>query len=114
MLAEDHRYWHIPCIASALATALLCGLLLFIRAAGLFADAFSPALYGGTFGGMTTVLSVSEGAPAASATMTDTLFILLSTVCGFTFFIVAKLDARSAVPIASGFGGPEQSQLRRP
>jgi hypothetical protein len=93
----------LPAIASAFVTVLLCGLVVYTTRG--VPNAFFPALYGGTFGGMTTVLSVSEGAPAASATMTDTLFILLSTVCGFTFFIVAKLDARSAVPIASGFGG---------
>jgi len=93
----------LPAIASAFATVLLCGLVICTTRA--LPNAFFPALYGGTFGGMTTVLSVSEGAPAVSATMTDTLFILLSTVCGFTFFIVAKLDTRSAVPMASGFGG---------
>jgi hypothetical protein len=43
----------VPCIASALVTALLCGQLLITRAACFFAGAFFPALYGGTFGGMT-------------------------------------------------------------
>jgi hypothetical protein len=94
----------LPTIASALATVLLCGLVICCTTRVL-PNIFFQALYGGTFGGMTTVLSLSEGAPAASATMTDALFILLSVVCGFTFFIVAKIDARSAVPIASGFGG---------
>jgi hypothetical protein len=91
----------VPCIASALATALLCGLLLITRAAGLFADAFSPALYGGTFGGMTPVVWLSDGA----LFMTGLLFISLSGLCGLVFSVVAKLDTRSAAPFGSGYGG---------
>jgi hypothetical protein len=45
-----------PGIASALATALLCGQLLVTRRTKLFPRAFFPALYGGTFGGMTSAL----------------------------------------------------------
>jgi hypothetical protein len=33
------------------------------------------------------------------------LVIVLSIVCGLAFFVVAKLDARSTGPIASGYGG---------
>ena len=44
-----------PDIASALATALLCGLLLITRTTCLFAGAFFSALYGGTFVGMTPI-----------------------------------------------------------
>ena len=95
----------VPCIASALATALLCGLLLFTRAAGLFADAFPPALYGGTFGGMTPVIWLSEGGVCHPATLIGPLFISLSSLCGLVFFLVAKLDIRSAAPFGSGYGG---------
>jgi hypothetical protein len=33
------------------------------------------------------------------------LFISLSSVCGLAFFVVAKLDIRSAAPFGSGYGG---------
>jgi hypothetical protein len=33
------------------------------------------------------------------------MFILLSIVCGLAFFVVAKLDLRSAAPCGSGYGG---------
>ena len=45
----------VPDIASALATALLCGLLLITRTTCLFAGAFFSALYGGIFVGMTPI-----------------------------------------------------------
>jgi hypothetical protein len=96
----------VPCVASALATALLCGQLLVTRtAAGLFADAFFPALYGGSFGGMTPIVWLGDGAPGHWAMLTGLLFISLSAVCGLAFFAVAKLDIRSAAPFGSGYGG---------
>ena len=94
-----------PGIASALATALLCGQLLVTRRTNLFPRAFFPALYGGTFGGMTSAFGLGDSASARSATLTCTLVIVLSIVCGLAFFVVAKLDARSTGPIASGYGG---------
>ena len=90
-----------PGIASALATALVCGQLLVTRTTNLFPSAFFPALYGGTFGGMTSAFGLSDSASGRPATMT----ILLSILCGLAFFVVAKLDARSTAPIASGYGG---------
>jgi hypothetical protein len=59
--------------------------------------AFFPALYGGTFGGMTSAFGLSDSASGRSATLTFTLVIVLSIVCGVAFFVVAKLDARSTV-----------------
>ena len=88
----------IPCIASAWATAILCGLLLLTRTASLFAGAFFPALYGGTFAGMTPIFWLSDSATGA-------LSVALSIVCGLVFFVVAKLDSRSATPIGVGCGG---------
>jgi hypothetical protein len=88
----------IPCIASAWATALLCGLLLATRTTGLFAGAFFPALYGGTFAGMTPIFWLSDSATGA-------LSVALSIVCGLVFFVVAELDSRSAAPIGTGCGG---------
>jgi hypothetical protein len=88
----------IPCIASAWATAILCGLLLVTRTTGLFAGAFFPALYGGTFAGMTPIFWLSDSATGA-------LSVALSIVCGLVFFVVAELDSRSAAPIGIGCGG---------
>jgi hypothetical protein len=95
----------VPGIASALATALLCGQLLVTRATSFFPDAFFLALYGGSFGGMTSVLRLTDSASGRSATLAGALFISLSIVCGLAFFIVAKIDTRSGAPIASGYGG---------
>jgi hypothetical protein len=95
----------VPCIASALATTVLCSQLLVTRTAGLFAGTFFPALYGGTFGGMTPLVWLGESMPNHSAIPTGLLFISLPGFCGVVFFVVAKLDIRSAVPFGSGYGG---------
>src|SRR5262249_19944736 len=47
-------------LASASTTAALCGLFLITRAARCLSGAFFPALYGGTFGGMTSVASLTN------------------------------------------------------
>jgi hypothetical protein len=101
-----------PCVASALATTLLCGQLLAARTAGLFPkafllfpEAFFPALYGGTFAGMTPVVWPDGGASSHATMHMGLLFISLSTACGLAFAIVARLDSRSAVPFGSGYGG---------
>jgi hypothetical protein len=88
----------IPCIASAWATAILCGLLLITRTASLFTGAFFPALYGGTFAGMTPIFWLSDSATGA-------LSVALSIISGLVFFVVAELDSRSAAPIGIGCGG---------
>jgi hypothetical protein len=95
----------LPCVASALATALLCGQLLATRTAGLFPEELFPALYGGTFAGMTPVIWLGGGASGHSAMAMGLLFVSLSIVCGLAFFIVARLDGRSAFPFGSGYGG---------
>jgi hypothetical protein len=95
----------VPGIASALASAILCGHFSVTRKRVIFAEAFFPALYGGTFGGMTPVLSLSDGASGHSAMLTGALFFSLSMVCGLTFFVAAGIDTRSAAPLGSGYGG---------
>lgn len=90
----------VPQIASALATSLLCGQVLIARTTGSFPSEFFPAVYGGTFGGMTPVLLLSDHAPDRWA-----LFISLSIVCGLIFGVVAKVDARSGSRLALGYGG---------
>jgi len=87
-----------PGIASAAATALLCGALLVTRTTGLFAAAFFPALYGGAFAGMTPIVWLSNSTTGA-------LSVALSIVCGLVFYVVAKLDGRSSTPIGTGCGG---------
>jgi hypothetical protein len=94
-----------PGIASALATALLCGLLLVARTTRLVAGAFFTALYGGTFGGMTPILWLSENASSHWAASTAALSILLSIACGLAFYLVVRVDIRSAAPIGAGYGG---------
>ena len=94
-----------PAIASALATALLCGLLLVTRTTSLFAEAFFPAFYGGTFAGMTPIIWLIGSASGASVASTGSLSVSLSVVCGLVFFAVARLDSRSAAPIGIGCGG---------
>ncbi len=88
----------LPCIASALATALLCGLLLLTRTTCLFAGTFFSALYGGTFAGMTPIVWLGDSGTGA-------LSVALSIVCGLVFFVVAELDSRSAAPMGIGCGG---------
>jgi hypothetical protein len=87
-----------PDIGSALVTAVICGALLITRTTGLFAAAFFPALYGGAFAGMTPIVLLSS-------TATGALSVALSIVCGLVFFVVARLDSRSAAPIGTGCGG---------
>ena len=54
---------------------------------------------------MTSAFGLGDSASARSATLTCTLVIVFCIVCGLAFFVVAKLDARSTSPIASGYGG---------
>jgi hypothetical protein len=87
-----------PDIASALATVLLCGLLLLTRTTRLFAGAFFSALYGGSFAGMTPIAWLGESAAGASQ-------VAIAIVCGVVFFVIARLERRSAAPIGIGCGG---------
>src|SRR5215472_7687437 len=92
-------------LASASTTAVLCGLFLITRTARCLSGAFFPALYGGTFGGMTSVASLTNITPGHSVAFTAGLFVALSIVCGLAFLVAARVDAWSIVPIASGYGG---------
>jgi hypothetical protein len=95
----------IPSIASASATALLCGQLLLTRSTKFIHDAFFPALYGGTFAGMTSILWLVGGHPGGSLVAVTGPFLALSVVCGTVFFVVAQLDAQLTTPIGHGYGG---------
>ena len=95
----------VPCIASALATILLCGPVLLTRATNLFPGEFFAAIYGGSFAGMTPVLRLFDDAPGASAVPASALFVLLSIVSGLAFCVVAEIDTRSGRRLAGGFGG---------
>lgn len=95
----------VPCIASALATILLCGPVLLTRTTGLFPGEFFAAIYGGSFAGMTPVFRLIDGAPGASAMPTGALFVLLSIVSGLAFCVVAEIDTRSGRRLAGGYGG---------
>ena len=94
----------VPDIASATATALLCGVLLVTRTTRRFAEAFFPALYGGTFAGMTPIAWL-DGCASGHSAAAGALSIALSIICGLAFFVVARLDARSDAPVGLGYGG---------
>jgi len=54
---------------------------------------------------MTPIVWLVDGASGHSAASTGALSIALSIVCGLAFFLVARLDTRSAAPIGAGCGG---------
>jgi hypothetical protein len=94
-----------PGIASALATSLICGQVLIMRAATLLAADFFIAVYGGSFAGMTPVLWLNESGADHRVTLTGVLFISLSVVAGLVFGAMAEIDARAKRRFASGYGG---------
>jgi hypothetical protein len=95
-----------PAIASALATALLCGQVLVIRTTGLLPGELFTSIYGGAFGGMTASLWRLAGAPFDQSYLEiGALWISLSLFCGLAFGIVTAIDSRSSRPIAFGYGG---------
>jgi hypothetical protein len=75
----------VPEIASALVTTLLGGQLLIARSTIQLAREFVPAVYGGAFGGMTSVLWLSGIGSDHPVVLVGALFISLSIVCGLTF-----------------------------
>jgi hypothetical protein len=95
----------VPEIASALVTTLLGGHLLVVRPTDPLARAFVPAVYGGGFGGMTSLLWLSGTEPEHSALSVVALSILLSIVCGLAFGIVAVFDAYAGRRLTHGYGG---------
>jgi hypothetical protein len=94
-----------PGIASALATSLICGQVLILRATHPLPTDFFTAVYGGSFGGMTPVLLLSEGGSIHPLMLASALFLALSVVSGVVFGIVAEIDARMGRRLASGYGG---------
>lgn len=94
----------VPEIASALVTTLLGGLLLTSRSTMLVSREVVLAIYGGAFGGMTSVhwpSGIVSNHPTMSAVA---LFISLSIVCGLAFSAGAVFDIRSA-RLTNGYGG---------
>ena len=95
----------VPEIASALVTTLLGGQLLVARSTILSTREFVPAVYGGAFGGMTSVLWLSGIGSDHPMVLAGALFISLSIVCGLAFSAVAVSDAYSGRRFANGYGG---------
>jgi hypothetical protein len=95
----------IPEIASALVTTLLGGLLLISRSTILLTREFVPAVYGGAFGGMTSVPWPSGIGSDHPIVLAGALFISLSIVCGLAFSAVAVFDAYSGRRFTNGYGG---------
>jgi hypothetical protein len=94
-----------PAIASALATTLLCGQVLLIQTTRRLPDELFTAIYGGAFGGMTSVLWFSNNASDPSFLQLGILLTSLAMICGSAFCIVAALDGRADRPLACGYGG---------
>ena len=95
----------VPEIASALVTTLLGGQLLIARSTILLTREFVPAVYGGAFGGMTSVLWLSGIGSDHPIVLAGALFISLSIVCGLAFSAVAIFDNYSGRRFAVGYGG---------
>jgi hypothetical protein len=95
----------VPEIASALVTTLLGGQLLIARSPILLTREFVPAVYGGAFGGMTSVLWLSGIGSDHPIVLAGALFISLSIVCGLAFSAVAVFDAYSGRRFTNGYGG---------
>src|ERR1700726_4676567 len=95
----------VPEIASALVTTLLGGQLLVARSTILLAREFVPSVYGGAFGGMTSVLWLSGIGSDHPVVLVGALFISLSIACGLAFSAVAILDNYSGRRFAVGYGG---------
>jgi hypothetical protein len=95
----------VPEIASALVTTLLGGQLLVARSTILLTREFVPAVYGGAFGGMTSVLWLSGIGSDHPIVLAGALFVSLSIVCGLAFSAVAVFDAHSGRRFTNGYGG---------
>jgi hypothetical protein len=95
----------VPEIASALATTLLGGQLLIVRSTIFSTREFVPAVYGGAFGGMTSVLWLSGIGSEHPDLWVVGLFISLSVVCGLAFCAVAIFDAYAGRRWTHGYGG---------
>jgi hypothetical protein len=94
-----------PAIASALATTLLCGQVLLIRATRCLPDELFTAIYGGAFGGMTSVHWFGNNASDPSSLQLNILLTSLAIICGLAFCMVAAFDGRTNRPFACGYGG---------
>lgn len=94
-----------PAIASALATTLLCGQVLVIRATRCVPDELFTAVYGGAFGGMTSVHWFANTASGPWFLQSNTLLVSLAMTCSLAFCIVAAFDGRTDRPFARGYGG---------
>jgi hypothetical protein len=94
-----------PAIASALATTLLCGQVLAIQTTRSLPDALFTAIYGGAFGGMTSVLWFNNNASDPSFLQLSLLLTSLAVICGLAFCTVAAFDGRTDRPLACGYGG---------
>jgi hypothetical protein len=95
----------VPEIASALVTTLLGGQLLVARSTIQLTGELVPAVYGGAFGGMTSVLWLSGIGSDHPIVLAGALFISLSIVCGLAFSAVAVFDNYSGRRLAHGYGG---------
>src|SRR6202051_1018792 len=95
----------VPEIASALVTTLLGGQFLVARSTILLTREFVPAVYGGAFGGMTSVLWLSRIGSDHPVALVGASLVSRSIVCGLAFSAVAVSDAYFGRRFANGYGG---------
>jgi hypothetical protein len=88
-----------------LVTTLLGGQLLVARSTIQLTGELVPAVYGGAFGGMTSVLWLGGIGSDHPIVLAGALFISLSIVCGLAFSAVAVFDNYSGRRLAHGYGG---------
>src|SRR5262249_25382715 len=95
----------VPEIASALVTTLFGGLILFSRSAMPLTRELAPAVYGGAFGGMTSIHWPSSIGSDHPMMLAGALFLSLSIACGLAFSAFASFDVRSGYRLTKGYGG---------
>jgi hypothetical protein len=92
-------------IASALATAGICGLLHVVpQEKRQNISLVAIAAYGGSFAGMTNLSSFDVDA-RLDRVLFVALVVGLSVISGLTFFLVSRIDKAAETPVGHGFGG---------
>ena len=93
-----------PALASAAVTLLLCAALIAAPTKGLVPTTFSSSVYGGSFSGMTPIVTLTESV-ARSGLPVDASFLLLSLFAGLVFCIVCGAEVRMHAVLLRGYGG---------
>lgn len=93
-----------PSLASAAATLFVCAVLIAAPAKNLVPTTLSSSAYGGSFSGMTPIVTLNESV-AHSGLPVDKSFLLLSIFCGLVFCAVCVIELRLGRVLLRGYGG---------